>query len=187
MSPPQVPRELVIVSKNSESDNWCWSRLNHVRIKIGCPRSRELDWKDSTITIVPHFFVRDVEQSLDFYCELLGFQLDWHDVRDGREQALISWFDTSILFSADELPGRKLTGEIYFFVGDVDELYKEIREDVFVLNPPTVRGGLKEFRFRDCNGYDLVFAKLEEEWSGNRAPRHHFSKFGNFLYSNDEV
>lgn len=142
------------------------------------------------IAIVPHLHVIDLEQSIEFYCELLGFQIDWIDESNGVQQAMLRLYDDAILFSRSGDSGKRVSGELVFYVGDVDELYEEIRDDVFVMQPPSSGEGTRVFRFRDCNGYDLVFVRIEQEMDETivqrPGKRRGFLQFGESWFCSDD-
>lgn len=97
---------------------------------------------------------------------MLGFEVEWHEVperdeTDINEQALLSCGDASLLFSSTHETRPQWSGEIYLFVEDVDELHEELIDDVYVVSPPSCRAGLRTLKIRDCNGYVIVFAKVE--------------------------
>ncbi len=120
-----------------------------------------------TISAIAHLYVNNLSETIEFYCEYLGFEIEWHDVPDpeedaANEQVLLSCAESSILFSAKGDCTPMLSGEIYFFVEDVEELYEELKHDLQILQPPTSRAGLRRLSLRDCNGFVLVFAKVEQ-------------------------
>ena len=140
--------------------------------------------------VVPHLFVNDLEQSILFYCELLGFHVEWLDETDRAQQAMLRLHDTALLFSKVEENRPTLSGEIYFYVDEVDELYEEIKDDVYVVCPPTDVDGNRIFKFRDCNGYNLVFATIETEEKADSHSQENewdtFLEFGENWLSGDD-
>ena len=118
----------------------------------------------ATITAVfPKLLVRDVEQSLRYYREMLGFRVSGS-------------FDEPPVFGIVERDGRGLhlkrgeprlrrnAGEawgVYFEVRGLDELHAElVGKGVQVLRGPEhVPHGMKELDVADPDGYILCFAE----------------------------
>ena len=100
--------------------------------------------------------VPDVLAAVDFYTKKLGFQLafTWGDpptiagVNLGRVQMLLE--------RGEPKPGGC---SVYFVVGDADALHDfQVASGVDIVEPPGDRPyGLRDYRVRDLNGYDLSF------------------------------
>jgi uncharacterized glyoxalase superfamily protein PhnB len=108
--------------------------------------------------------VPDIEATLHFYTETLGFTSNgayeeageklWAEVARGEARI---WFFTNRL---DGFPNAAFSGLIYIFVDDVDALAARLDGRVSVeWGPETQPYGLREFGIKDLNGYYLVFAK----------------------------
>lgn len=117
--------------------------------------------------VVPSLMVQDLDQTLDFYVEKLGFEVTgrypeagepvWAEVR--REAVALQFFCAE---SAPEAfasrPG--LTGTLYFYPESVLELAAELRGRVlFEWGPEVMDYGQREFALRDPDGYFLAFAE----------------------------
>lgn len=123
--------------------------------------------------IVPQFFSADLETTLSFYSEKLGFerQFEYGDppffagaVRDGL----------SIFFRhLDRLPApspEKYDNELldaYLRVEDIRELYAEYRERgvMHFRDLAEMPWGFTEFVVQDCDGRLLCFGQAEEQAS----------------------
>ena len=117
--------------------------------------------------IVPSLMVRDLDETLDFYVEKLGFEVsgrypevgepDWAEVE--RDGVVLQFFAAD---SAPEgLPDRPvLSGTLYFYPDSVMKLAAELRGQVlFEWGPEVMDYGQCEFAVRDPDGYFLAFAE----------------------------
>ncbi len=112
----------------------------------------------------PHFFVRDLEASLRFYVDVLGFEAPevWGEPpvfamphRDGfvvmLNQANPEYVRPNGAFGC---------WDAYFWCDDVDAFWEAIKDNVDVVHGPEDRAGygMREVGLRDIDGYMLVFA-----------------------------
>lgn len=110
--------------------------------------------------IVPSLLARDLAETVRFY-EALGF------VRCG-EGVDTSWIELRrdelvLQFYADPPAGTPnapiMSGTIYVHADGVDALAEEWRDRLsFEWGPETMDYGMREFAFRDPNGYLIAFA-----------------------------
>lgn len=121
--------------------------------------------------LTPNVMVEDVNKTLEFYREVLDFevlatvpesgQLDWAMVKNG---------DTELMFQSRanltaELPAfthRPIIASMTFYIGveNVDVWYAKLKaHQTIVQDMHTTFYGAKEFGFLDCNGYVLVFSQ----------------------------
>ncbi len=121
----------------------------------------------------PHFFVRDINQSVRFYVDVLGFDEPkiWGDPpcfampsRDGM---------TVMLNQADlayvRPNGMNDCWDAYFWCDNIDSFWSSIKDRVDVVHEPEDRPhyGMREIGIRDLDGYMLVFAHdLEAQEAG---------------------
>lgn len=121
--------------------------------------------------LTPNMMVEDVNQTVDFYRDMLGFKLvmtvpergrfDWALVqRDGVE----IMFQTRASLSRDVplLQDRLLGGALTFYldVQGVEALYEQIRNRVEIIQDlHTTFYSTREFAVQDCNGFILTFAE----------------------------
>lgn len=123
--------------------------------------------------VVPVFLVDDVLQSVQYYRDALGFDVDfiWGDP---PSYASVNRDDAIINFIRSDPPGRRngisAAGpgngtDLYVVVSDIDDLYEELKaHDVKVLlEPDSFDYGMREFKIEDINGYHLVFAEEIED------------------------
>lgn len=102
--------------------------------------------------------VADVMAAVDFYTTKLGFKLGF-TWGDPPEMAGVNLGNVQ-LFLERGTPNPKGCS-VYFVVGDVDELYEFQRSSgVHVVTEPADRPyGLRDYRIRDQNGYELSFGQ----------------------------
>ena len=109
----------------------------------------------------PLLRVLDLEETVAFYVEQLGFQLGWQE----DDTASLQNGAARIMVSTGENLGAKpeLSGTLYFYPDDVEALWEALRHQVPVewalQNMPY---GTREFGIRDPNGYILAFAEVVE-------------------------
>lgn len=119
--------------------------------------------------LVPLLQVYDLQTSIRFYCDLLGFELA------GTSQEPLSWallrrdgMDLMLngAYEQDERPcsadPERVAAHgdtaLFFACPDVDAAYGELRAGIEGLQEPTVRDyGMKQLYVRDPDGYNLCF------------------------------
>ncbi len=114
--------------------------------------------------VQPILAVPSVQESADYYCDQLGFRLDFL-YGDPPTHGAVTWHDWSAegaiiqLSEAAVDSARKEVG-LFFFVGpEIDALYEQWRARGLTIareiaNQPW---GMREFTLEDCNGYLLRF------------------------------
>lgn len=125
--------------------------------------------------LTPNLMVEDVGRTLDFYRDVLGFQVlttvppdqppfTWGMVsRDGVELMFQSRasLGADIPALADAPIGASQT--FYIEVEGIDALYAAIKDRVeIVLDMHTTFYDTREFAFRDVNGYILAFSEAAQ-------------------------
>lgn len=112
----------------------------------------------------PSLFAPDIAATVAFYEDVFAFTRTGSYEDDGapvwaevtRGEARI-WFFSHAL---EELPKPVLSGLIYVFVDDVDDMAARIGGKAQIeWGPETQDYGLRELGVRDLNGYRLVFAR----------------------------
>lgn len=124
------------------------------------------------LRLTPNLVVRDVQQSIAFYCDVLDFELDKHvpeqppfvfaSVRGGGIEIFLNDYNTVI----QEYPAFKdvpLGGTLTLFLimQGIDELYEEVRSKgrKIVMPIETKFYGVREFAIADPDGYLLTLAE----------------------------
>jgi uncharacterized glyoxalase superfamily protein PhnB len=109
------------------------------------------------IRSVPHLPVRNLQETLNYYRDILGFHDEWtFDEKDGGIQR----DDMRMLFgeNADHVnsvnnPSQRLP--LVWFVENIESIYKEFQDRKIKIESPLTEHpyGMKEFAFIDINGY----------------------------------
>ena len=121
--------------------------------------------------LTPNLMVEDVERTLAFYRDVMGFGVmmtlpesapfDFAIVqRDGLE--LMFQSRTSLSENVPALAGSPIGASQTFYieVSGIRDLYEQLREKVeIVVDFHTTFYGTSEFYFRDLNGYILSFSE----------------------------
>ena len=130
--------------------------------------------------LTPNLMVDDVQQTVDFYCNTLGFEFIG-GVPEGTQEFILKpdpskalafailqqgpvqmMFQSRTSLSA-ELPmfAQKAIGAsatIYIEVDNAQELYAQIEDKITLVKPlHTTFYGMNEFYVKDINGYVLCF------------------------------
>ena len=121
--------------------------------------------------LTPNLLVANVERSLAFYVELLGFERGlsvpdespfvFASVVSGPVEIFLNDTATGI----QEYPafgGRPLgaTATLYIEVDNVDALHDRLKPDVKIVMPLVTQFyGVREFAFEDPDGYVITFAQ----------------------------
>lgn len=119
-------------------------------------------------SLAPVLFVNDLEATIAFYRDLLGFACvnqteGWAALaRDGVE-FMLSLPNAHVPF---EKP--VFTGSVYFRCADVDRFWRQLKDKAQVVHPlEDFPYGMREFAIRDLNGYCLRFGQeIAEAESG---------------------
>ena len=121
--------------------------------------------------LTPNLMVEDVQKTLSFYRDVLGFEVtmtlpdsapfDFAIVRrDGVE--LMFQSRASLSENVPALTGSPIGASqtLYIEVTDLQDLYEQLHDRVeFVVDLHTTFYGTQEFYFRDINGYILSFSE----------------------------
>jgi catechol 2,3-dioxygenase-like lactoylglutathione lyase family enzyme len=104
----------------------------------------------------PSLFVPDVKTAADFYAEKLGFKTAflW-----GEPTAMAGMNIGSVQIFLEQGNPSPDGCSIYFVVGNADELYEFHRANrvEIVVEPDDRDYGLRDYRIRDLNGYEISF------------------------------
>jgi catechol 2,3-dioxygenase-like lactoylglutathione lyase family enzyme len=115
--------------------------------------------------ILPCLLVSDMRRALDFYVDVLGFTQTGYDpipsepVRTEvrRDGVAIVLFREAIHADFD---GPAFSGGLYMFPESVEKLADELRGKVqFLWGPEQTDLGMREFAFRDPDGYLIIFGE----------------------------
>jgi uncharacterized glyoxalase superfamily protein PhnB len=115
---------------------------------------------------VPVLLVRNMDESIEFYVNRLGFRILWRSAGDGGgENSMLEAGSMNLMLSTEAHLGEepRFSGTLYVDMQGVDALYESLKDRVPIVWPLEVMPyGQKEFGIRDCNGYTLAFAESVE-------------------------
>ena len=125
-------------------------------------------------SIRPNFIVKDLQASIAYYRERLGFQLDFQGPDEGPFWAGVSRDGIGIMLKAilpDVLPCPNHTRhewarwDAYIYTLDPDALFAEFsqRGVSFIKTLSFIDEGLWGFEVTDADGYVLAFARVRNE------------------------
>jgi len=125
-------------------------------------------------SISPFFIVKDLQVSISYYVERLGFQLAFQGPDDDPYYAGVSRDGVGIMLKAilpDVLPQPNHTRhewarwDAYIYTLDPDVLFDEFRQRgvSFVKELSFIDKGLWGFEITDADGYVLAFFRLRDE------------------------
>jgi lactoylglutathione lyase len=122
-------------------------------------------------SLTPNLMVEDVNATIDYYTNILGFKkimtvpesgkFDWAML--GRDQVVIMLQSRNSI--AKEYPKFKNTavgGALTFYIAieGLDDFYQQIKDTAKIVQTPhTTFYGKKEFAVEDGNGYLLTFCE----------------------------
>ncbi len=125
-------------------------------------------------SIRPFFIVKDLQVSISYYIERLGFQLDFQGPDDDPYYAGVSRDGIGVMLKAirpDVLPQPNHTRhewarwDAYIYIQDPDTLFDEFsrRGASFAKKLSFIDEGLWGFEITDADGYVLAFFHLRRE------------------------
>ena len=132
------------------------------------------DNRRNLTSISPFFIVKDLQTSIAYYRERLGFQLDFQGPGDSPYYAKVSRDGIGIMLKAitpDVLPCPNHTRhewarwDAYIYTMDPDVLFEEFtqRSVSFVKKLSFIDDGLGGFEITDVDGYVLAFFQLRNK------------------------
>jgi len=113
--------------------------------------------------LTPSLLVRDLEHSLAFYRDVLGFTVDTAWPEGEPTLAILDRGAVSVMIQtggpgADGEPA--FTGDLRFDVSDASGLASRLRNEVEIeWGPEVYHYGRREFAVRDPDGYLLIFSE----------------------------
>jgi len=126
------------------------------------------------VSISPFFIVKELQTSIAYYVERLGFQLEFQGPEGDPYYAGVTREGVTLMLKAivpEVLPCPNHTRhpwarwDAYVYTLDPDTLYEEFRQrDVAFVKPLSfIDDGLWGFEVSDADGYVLAFFKLSEK------------------------
>ena len=116
----------------------------------------------------PMLYARDLDETIRFYSETLGFTCDATWSPHGTPPATwcaLSHGATAMMFTHAEVDEPALTGRLYLYPADVDAYHDDVvgRGAVIMHAPFDTEYGMREFSLVDPNGYVLSFGRGLED------------------------
>lgn len=112
--------------------------------------------------ISPIIYTTDIENTINFYVNLIGFNCTDFDKEIGWARVQVDNIELMISLPNAQLEFQKpfFTGSFYFNLDDVDALWQYVKEKVTVCYPiENFDYGMREFGIFDNNGYLLQFGQ----------------------------
>lgn len=126
--------------------------------------------------ITPELIVKNIKDSIDFYVNILGFELTNSVGDDNLVWTNVMWPESEfgLMFMTPESMGEDIeefrTKSIgasvvqYIEVDGLDELYKKVEGKVEIVQElHTTFYGSREFAIKDNSGYVLMFSERNEK------------------------
>ncbi|MHC4071682.1 MAG: VOC family protein [Planctomycetota bacterium] len=118
--------------------------------------------------LTTNMMVEDVNRTVDFYSDVLGFEFVMGVPQDSQEIVTAKQKGQPLGFAIvkcgdvdPEFNGMKIGGSLTFYVEveNIEGLYVKLKDKVTIIKDiQTTFYGKREFYLRDCNGYILIFA-----------------------------
>ena len=126
------------------------------------------------VSISPFFIVKDLQASIDYYVERLGFELDFKGPADGPYYASVKRDEIAIMLKAiapGVLPCPNHTRhewarwDAYIYTLDPEPLFDEFsrRGASFVKGLSFIDDGLWGFEITDADGYVVAFFRTRND------------------------
>lgn len=105
----------------------------------------------------PVFFVKNAESSMDFYCEKLGFSLDWKHEEESRVYVCqVSRHEFELILAEDALKAGNSRVFISLDSEQEDSLRKDIEDKQ--IEASDSRWGMPIIKILDLDGNELFFS-----------------------------
>lgn len=115
------------------------------------------------LSIMPVLKVTDLQRSIQWYTEVLGFRAQGRSPDDDAgDHCFVAAGDVEVLLATGSHLGGTptFTGTLYFRVKGVDAFFAQVRGRADVVWPLAPQEyGTREFGIRDPDGYTLAFAE----------------------------
>jgi catechol 2,3-dioxygenase-like lactoylglutathione lyase family enzyme len=114
---------------------------------------------DGWTGLTPVLDVANAEASIQFYCDLLGFNEDWIHRFEADLPAYACVSRGPLILHLSEIGGTQIA-KLFVQAPDVDAVYNEFRTSGLKTEPPQsvpeIR--LRRFNFDDRDGHNITFA-----------------------------
>lgn len=135
--------------------------------------------------LTPNLAVKNIKETIEYYQKNFGFEIAMAVSEDkssmGRELlddkeyvwAMIVCKEVTLMLQQTDNYSEDIgvsvnelgaTATLYIEVEDVDALYSKVKDSVNIIKEiDTTWYGQREFYLRDCNGYILAFATMQQQ------------------------
>lgn len=115
--------------------------------------------------IEPTLKARDLDETIEFYRDLLGFGVDLLWPEQSPTFCLLVRDEVRLMFYIDDQPGEpQLSGQLRLDMDGVIPLYESIREHVKTdWGPEVYSYGRREVSIADCNGYSIILTETTSD------------------------
>lgn len=126
-------------------------------------------------TIIPHFFTANLHRTIDYYTQVLRFDLVLDQGELPGVSCMLQFGDSSLVFEeftdgAANAPSTGFCGKLCVFVNDIRSVFKQICDFADVRRElADTENGTREFSVSDCNGIELVFAEVIPVIDGSKS------------------
>lgn len=113
-------------------------------------------------SLTPIIYTKDLEATISFYCETLGFELREKNLE--RVRASIARGGAELIAVGPSILGHledpHFTGSFFIETDNLNGLWNALKGKVKVILEPTdVEWGGRQFAIKDNNGYVLIFGE----------------------------
>jgi len=115
--------------------------------------------------LAPILETKDLKETVEYYKTVLGFGCEgFYPEGDNPWWAEMKRDEVAIMLTSrrsdSDYAKPALTGSIYLYPNNVDEIWEELKDKADVsYEIETFDYGMREFAIRDCNGYLLQFGQ----------------------------
>ncbi|MGY6650486.1 VOC family protein [Wenyingzhuangia sp. IMCC45574] len=125
-------------------------------------------------SLTPNIMVKDVNATLNYYIDCLGFKLIDTNPESGQfEWGYVMLDSVGMMFQEEkslkteykEMEPLKIGGALTFYIriNDIDSYYDELSKDINIIKPMNrTFYGTNEFAIMDLNGFILTFSETPE-------------------------
>lgn len=137
-------------------------------------RVKQVDAGGKLRGVSPCFIVKDLRESVSYYVDRLGFELEYEGPEGGPFFAMVTRDDVTFMLKAvasdvPPIPNRTrhkwAPSDAWIYTTNTDALYAEFKERgvAFETEPSFVEEGIWGFKLYDADGYLLVFGEARDQ------------------------
>ncbi|WP_226683021.1 VOC family protein [Sutcliffiella horikoshii] len=105
--------------------------------------------------------VTDMEKSIGWYTDVLGFSVRWHDVENGYAAIEMGETPLTLVRAEKVTPGSHCL--LNFYSSDIYDAHQKLRERGVPVDDVVDYGTVLSFEFKDPDGHILGVCYFEEE------------------------